>query len=33
VGNRRNPPRYLADGDVLVSRFERIGEIRQSFAR
>lgn len=33
VGNRRNPPRYLADGDVLVSRFEGIGEIRQAFAR
>jgi 2-keto-4-pentenoate hydratase/2-oxohepta-3-ene-1,7-dioic acid hydratase in catechol pathway len=33
VGNRRNPPRYLAEGDVLVSRFEGIGEIRQSFAR
>jgi 2-keto-4-pentenoate hydratase/2-oxohepta-3-ene-1,7-dioic acid hydratase in catechol pathway len=33
VGNRRSPPRYLAEGDVLVSRFEGIGEIRQSFAR
>jgi hypothetical protein len=33
VGNRRNPPRYLAEGDVLVSRFEGIGEIRQSFTR
>ncbi len=26
-----NPPRYLADGDVLVSRIEGIGEIRQHF--
>lgn len=33
VGNRRSPPRYLTDGDVLVSRFEGIGEIRQAFTR
>ena len=31
VGNRRNPPRYLAPGDVLVSRFDGIGAIRQTF--
>ncbi|MFF0095033.1 fumarylacetoacetate hydrolase family protein [Streptomyces canus] len=31
VGNRMNPPRYLTDGDVLVSRIEGIGEIRQHF--
>jgi 2-keto-4-pentenoate hydratase/2-oxohepta-3-ene-1,7-dioic acid hydratase in catechol pathway len=32
VGNRMNPPRYLAEGDELVSRIEGIGEIRQRFA-
>ncbi|NEA98701.1 fumarylacetoacetate hydrolase family protein [Streptomyces sp. SID13726] len=31
VGNRMNPPRYLAEGDELVSRIEGIGEIRQHF--
>ena len=31
VGNRMNPPRYLAEGDELVSRIEGIGEIRQRF--
>ncbi|GCB53572.1 fumarylacetoacetate hydrolase family protein [Streptomyces sp. NL15-2K] len=31
VGNRMNPPRYLTDGDELVSRIEGIGEIRQHF--
>jgi 2-keto-4-pentenoate hydratase/2-oxohepta-3-ene-1,7-dioic acid hydratase in catechol pathway len=31
VGNRRQPPRYLAPGEVLVSRVEGIGEIRQTF--
>ncbi|WP_418057635.1 fumarylacetoacetate hydrolase family protein [Pimelobacter simplex] len=29
VGMGRTPPRYLAAGDVLVSRVEGIGEIRQ----
>lgn len=33
VGYRRNPPGYLAEGDVLVSCFEGIGEISQVFAR
>lgn len=31
VGNRMNPPRYLGPDDVLVSRIEGIGEIRQNF--
>ncbi|WP_181801203.1 fumarylacetoacetate hydrolase family protein [Streptomyces shenzhenensis] len=31
VGNRMNPPRYLTDGDELISRIEGIGEIRQYF--
>ncbi|MBW8801721.1 MAG: fumarylacetoacetate hydrolase family protein [Streptomyces sp.] len=31
VGNRMNPPRYLTDGDELVSRIAGIGEIRQHF--
>jgi 2-keto-4-pentenoate hydratase/2-oxohepta-3-ene-1,7-dioic acid hydratase in catechol pathway len=31
VGNRRNPPRYLNPGETLVSRVDRIGEIRQTF--
>jgi 2-keto-4-pentenoate hydratase/2-oxohepta-3-ene-1,7-dioic acid hydratase in catechol pathway len=31
VGNRRNPPRYLKPGETLVSRVDRIGEIRQTF--
>ncbi|XVQ86409.1 fumarylacetoacetate hydrolase family protein [Microbispora siamensis] len=31
VGNRRTPPRYLTDGDELVSRIEGIGELRQRF--
>ena len=31
VGNRMDPPRYLAEGDELVSRIEGIGEIRQRF--
>ncbi len=32
VGNRRDPPRYLRPGDVLVSRAGAIGELRQTFA-
>lgn len=31
VGNRRTPPRYLQAGQTLVSRVDRIGEIRQRF--
>ncbi|MGW1719140.1 fumarylacetoacetate hydrolase family protein [Streptomyces sp. NPDC002156] len=31
VGNRMNPPRYLTEGDELVSRIQGIGEIRQHF--
>lgn len=31
VGNRMDPPRYLAEGDELVSRIGGIGEIRQRF--
>jgi 2-keto-4-pentenoate hydratase/2-oxohepta-3-ene-1,7-dioic acid hydratase in catechol pathway len=31
VGNRRTPPRYLQPGEVLTSRVEGIGEIRQTF--
>ncbi|WP_460062452.1 fumarylacetoacetate hydrolase family protein [Streptomyces sp. YKOK-I1] len=31
VGNRRTPPRYLTEGDELVTRIEGIGEIRQHF--
>ncbi|MEV6342574.1 fumarylacetoacetate hydrolase family protein [Actinoplanes sp. NPDC051851] len=31
VGNRRQPPRYLQPGEVLVSRVDGIGEIRQTF--
>ncbi|MFF5497822.1 fumarylacetoacetate hydrolase family protein [Streptomyces aquilus] len=31
VGNRMNPPRYLTEGDELVSRISGIGEIRQHF--
>ncbi|MEE1765126.1 fumarylacetoacetate hydrolase family protein [Streptomyces sp. SP18BB07] len=31
VGNRRTPPRYLTEGDELVSRIQGIGEIRQHF--
>ncbi|MEV0968295.1 fumarylacetoacetate hydrolase family protein [Microtetraspora glauca] len=33
VGNRRTPPRYLTEGDELVSRVQGIGELRQRFAR
>jgi 2-keto-4-pentenoate hydratase/2-oxohepta-3-ene-1,7-dioic acid hydratase in catechol pathway len=32
VGNRRDPPRYLRPGDVLVSRAGGIGELRQTCA-
>ena len=31
VGNRRTPPRFLQPGDVLSSRLEGVGEIRQTF--
>lgn len=31
VGNRRTPPRFLQPGEVLVSRVEGIGELRQTF--
>ncbi|MEV5959884.1 fumarylacetoacetate hydrolase family protein [Streptomyces sp. NPDC051987] len=31
VGNRRTPPRYLTEGDELVTRIEGIGEVRQHF--
>jgi 2-keto-4-pentenoate hydratase/2-oxohepta-3-ene-1,7-dioic acid hydratase in catechol pathway len=31
VGNRRSPPRFLQPGDVLVSRLDGVGEIRQEF--
>jgi len=30
VGHARTPPRYLADGDVVVTRIERIGECRNA---
>jgi 2-keto-4-pentenoate hydratase/2-oxohepta-3-ene-1,7-dioic acid hydratase in catechol pathway len=31
VGAHRDPPRFLSDGDVLVTRIERIGELTQVF--
>jgi 2-keto-4-pentenoate hydratase/2-oxohepta-3-ene-1,7-dioic acid hydratase in catechol pathway len=31
VGNRREPPRYLHPGEILVSRVDGVGEIRQQF--
>jgi 2-keto-4-pentenoate hydratase/2-oxohepta-3-ene-1,7-dioic acid hydratase in catechol pathway len=31
VGNRRTPPRFLRGGEVLVSRMDDVGEIRQTF--
>jgi 2-keto-4-pentenoate hydratase/2-oxohepta-3-ene-1,7-dioic acid hydratase in catechol pathway len=31
VGNRRVPQRFLRPGEVLVSRLEGVGEIRQTF--
>jgi 2-keto-4-pentenoate hydratase/2-oxohepta-3-ene-1,7-dioic acid hydratase in catechol pathway len=31
VGLGRNPPRWLADGDILTSRIEGIGELRHRF--
>jgi 2-keto-4-pentenoate hydratase/2-oxohepta-3-ene-1,7-dioic acid hydratase in catechol pathway len=31
VGARRDPPRFLRDGDELVSRIEGVGEIFQTF--
>ncbi|MDA8116286.1 MAG: fumarylacetoacetate hydrolase family protein [Actinomycetota bacterium] len=31
VGNRRQPPRYLAEGDLLVSRIEGLGELSNTF--
>jgi acylpyruvate hydrolase len=30
VGHARQPPRYLADGDVLVTRIEGVGECRNT---
>lgn len=33
VGNRLDPPRYLADGDVLTSTIEGIGTMEQTFTR
>lgn len=32
VGMARTPPRYLADGDVVVSTIEGIGSLRTTFA-
>jgi 2-keto-4-pentenoate hydratase/2-oxohepta-3-ene-1,7-dioic acid hydratase in catechol pathway len=31
VGSRRTPPRFLRDGDRVVTRIERIGELSQVF--
>jgi hypothetical protein len=31
VGARRDPPRFLRDGDELVSRIDGVGEIFQTF--
>lgn len=31
VGNGRTPPRWIQDGQTLVSRIEGIGELRQTF--
>ena len=31
VGAHRDPPRFLTDGDVVVTRIERIGELTQTF--
>jgi 2-keto-4-pentenoate hydratase/2-oxohepta-3-ene-1,7-dioic acid hydratase in catechol pathway len=31
VGAYREPPRFLTDGDVVVTRIERIGELTQTF--
>ena len=31
VGSHRDPPRFLADGDVVVTRIDRIGELKQTF--
>jgi 2-keto-4-pentenoate hydratase/2-oxohepta-3-ene-1,7-dioic acid hydratase in catechol pathway len=31
VGNRRTPPTFLKPGDVLVSRMDGVGELRQTF--
>ncbi len=31
VGSHRTPPRYLVDGDEVVTRIERIGELSQTF--
>jgi 2-keto-4-pentenoate hydratase/2-oxohepta-3-ene-1,7-dioic acid hydratase in catechol pathway len=31
VGNRRTPPRFLQPGEVLTSRMDEVGEIRQTF--
>lgn len=32
IGNRRDPPRYLGVGDVLVSEIEHVGRLVTSFA-
>jgi 2-keto-4-pentenoate hydratase/2-oxohepta-3-ene-1,7-dioic acid hydratase in catechol pathway len=31
VGSRREPPRFLRDGDRVVTRIDRIGELTQSY--
>jgi 2-keto-4-pentenoate hydratase/2-oxohepta-3-ene-1,7-dioic acid hydratase in catechol pathway len=31
VGSRRTPPLFLKAGDVLVSRMDGVGELRQTF--
>jgi len=31
VGSHRTPPRFLVDGDVVLTRIERIGELTQTF--
>ena len=33
IGNRRVPQRFLQDGDELVSRIERLGEMRHRFRK
>jgi 2-keto-4-pentenoate hydratase/2-oxohepta-3-ene-1,7-dioic acid hydratase in catechol pathway len=33
VGNRRTPQRFLRPGEILVSRLDVVGEIRQTFTR
>ena len=31
VGSHRDPPRFLSDGDVVVTRIDRVGELTQTF--